>query len=100
MSSLLREKLIVPLLCKITPPCDEVTRLLSQSMELPLPLWRRGQLRLHFHICCWCQRYGLQIRLLRKFLRRLHEHLGGIANLGLSEASKQKIRTAMEKSGG
>lgn len=63
------------LLCHITPPCKEVTQLLSSSLERPLPFWRRVQLRLHFIICVWCHRYADQLVLLRTLLHRFHSHV-------------------------
>jgi hypothetical protein len=56
-------------LSRNTPPCKEVVRLLSDSMERPIPFHRRIGVRLHFLICTWCVRYHDQIELIRTFLR-------------------------------
>lgn len=52
-----------------TPKCHDITRLISESMDHPLPLRTRISMRLHYLICVWCQRYRDQLALLRKALR-------------------------------
>ena len=60
-----------------TPGCKEVTRLLSESMDHPLPWRTRMGIRLHYLICVWCERYGQHIRFLRDAVRRHPEKLEG-----------------------
>jgi hypothetical protein len=52
---------------KLTPHCHDITRLLSESMERPLPLRTRVLIRLHFSICVWCERYARHLKYLRKY---------------------------------
>ena len=59
-------KKFVQFVANVTPHCHDITRLLSESMEHPLPLRTRLLIRLHFTICTWCKRYGEQLKLLRK----------------------------------
>ena len=47
-------KKFVEIVASVTPHCHDITRLLSQSMEHPLPLRTRLLIRLHFTICVWC----------------------------------------------
>ncbi len=56
-------------LIRNTPTCQEVVRILSDSMDRPISLRRRIAVRLHFLICEWCLRYHGQIRLIRTVLR-------------------------------
>ncbi|MBI3416284.1 MAG: hypothetical protein HY043_13400 [Verrucomicrobia bacterium] len=58
-----------------TGSCAEVTRLLSQGMDQPLPWHVRCKIRVHFLICDLCQRYGRQIRFLREAMRKYPERL-------------------------
>jgi len=51
------QTMLVKFIGKHTPKCREMVRMLSQSMDKPLPLMMRIKKRLHFLICCWCQRY-------------------------------------------
>jgi hypothetical protein len=41
---------------KFTPPCKEITRLLSQSIDRRLPIYRRLGVWLHFAVCDLCRR--------------------------------------------
>lgn len=43
--------------------------LISQSMDRPLGLRERLQVKLHLLLCAWCGRYLMQIKLLRQLLR-------------------------------
>src|SRR6266487_3464688 len=50
---------------KHTPKCRDMVRILSQAMDQPLPLSMRINKRIHYLICCWCQRYEEQLRYIR-----------------------------------
>lgn len=43
--------------------------LMSESMERPLELREKLQLKLHLIVCTWCARYLKQIKFLRQVLR-------------------------------
>jgi hypothetical protein len=45
------------LLARITPPCRDVTRLASESMDRTFPTLTRIQLQLHYWICQACAQY-------------------------------------------
>lgn len=66
-------RFLVNWLARHTPPCGEVTQLLSQSLEQPLSLRQRIGIRLHYLICIWCERYMRQLHLLRDAMHR-HPH--------------------------
>src|SRR4051794_18787808 len=67
------ETLVVKFIGRHTPKCRDVVKILSQSMDEPLPLSMRIKLRLHYLICAWCQRYAKQLHTMRAFLRVLPE---------------------------
>src|SRR6187549_3605685 len=69
----LQTKLVI-FIGKHTPKCREMVRLLSDSMDRPLPFTMRIKKRLHFLICCWCQRYEKQLHYLRETSRAFPEH--------------------------
>ena len=46
--------------------CRQVTRLVSQSLEVRLPWRQRLVVRIHLCYCVWCRRYSRQIRFLRR----------------------------------
>jgi hypothetical protein len=87
------------LLARLTPPCRDVTRLTSESMDRPLPLMTRVKIRLHLMICENCRRYGSQLQALRYTLRRRGEdQTGTSASSGpqLSAESKERLKRALD----
>lgn len=51
--------------------CKETSRLLSQGEDRPLAFGERVGLRLHLMICAGCRNAGVQLRFLRRAMRRL-----------------------------
>ncbi len=49
--------------------CKEATRLVSESLDHPLPWGRRVSLRIHMIICYFCRRYHRQVAFLGPLLR-------------------------------
>src|SRR5207247_9032448 len=70
----LQTKLVI-FIGKSTPKCREMVQILSKSMDEPMPLWIRVKKRLHFLICCWCQRYEEELRYLRKTAAKYTDHV-------------------------
>ena len=52
-------------LARITPPCTDVTRFVSESMDRTLLVLTRIKLRLHLMICEGCAQYQQQLLALR-----------------------------------
>jgi len=80
---------------KHTPKCREMVRILSKSMDEPMPLIMRIKKRLHFLICCWCQRYEEQLRYLRKTAVEYPDHVppsSGNVPADLKERWKEALR--------
>src|ERR1043165_5366777 len=76
---------------KHTPKCREIVHILSKSMDEPMPLMMRIKKRLHFLICCWCQRYEEQLHYLRKTAIAFPDHAGDVSNATLSSDAKEKL---------
>lgn len=57
-------------LARIIPPCTDVTRFVSESMDRTLPVLTRVKLRLHLMICEGCAQYRQQLLALRQALQR------------------------------
>jgi hypothetical protein len=91
------ERMLVSLIEKHTPKCREVVRLLSQSMEVKLPLESRIKIRFHYLICVWCYRYGKQLRVLRKIASSLPEHADECSQETLPYSSKERIKQALRE---
>jgi Putative zinc-finger len=86
---------LVAFIARLTPRCKEVTRLLSQGMDRPLPLRTRVALRLHFTVCDYCRRYAKQLRFLRQVSRVLPQRGVGRSPVTLPEAAKARLRQAL-----
>lgn len=52
--------------------CRDATKLLSESLERPLPLSRRMGLKAHLMMCRFCSRFEKQLTFMQKVIRR-HE---------------------------
>ena len=50
--------------------CRDVTRLVSQAQDAPLPWHQRLKVRLHLSICGACARFERQVRFLREAAQR------------------------------
>jgi hypothetical protein len=91
------ERLLMSFIDKHTPKCREVVRLLSQSMEVKLPITTRIRIRIHFLICVWCQRYEKQLRGLREIASSLPQHVDGFGSETLSDSSKERLKQALRE---
>jgi hypothetical protein len=91
------ERMLVSFIAEHTPKCREVVRLLSQSMEVKLPLATRIKIRFHYLICVWCYRYGEQLRALRKIASSLSEHADECGQETLPYSSKERMKQALRE---
>src|SRR5689334_15809724 len=92
---------IVGWLIRITPSCQDMTRLLSEAMDSPLPLRIRIKMRLHFLICKWCERYKNQLLFLRQALRRSPDEVRSEAagsSAALSAEAKDRLKQIIRRS--
>ena len=73
--------------------CKEVSKLVSESLEHPLPFRQRMGVRLHLMMCSMCRVYQKQTLQLREALRTYarrepSEHL--------SKEARQRIKNALK----
>lgn len=90
-------QMITNWLARITPPCKDVTHLVSQSLDRPLPWTTRLTLQLHYWICEGCAQYRRQLVRVRKVLR----HMASSSNAAqqgesqLSPSAKARLKEAL-----
>jgi len=48
--------------------------------------------RLHFLICCWCQRYEEQLRYIHKTAGQFPEHADEASSAPFAEDAKERIK--------
>ncbi|ASP37986.1 hypothetical protein CHH28_04510 [Bacterioplanes sanyensis] len=53
--------------------CEQATRLQSESMERPLSLKEKVELKLHTAMCNACRRFGRQVGSLRDMSRQYRD---------------------------
>ena len=87
----LQTKLVI-FIGKYTPKCREMVRILSQSMDEPMPLTMRIKKRLHFLICCWCQRYEEQLQYMRHTAHQFPEHADQASDVSFSIDARERIK--------
>lgn len=64
------KKMTTEWIAHLTPPCRDITRLLSESMDQPMSRSARLSVRLHLLICAGCAAYKGQLKQIRQALRR------------------------------
>ena len=88
---------VVMFIAKHTPKCHDITRLISQSLDRPLPLRTRIAMRIHYLICAWCERYRDQLGLLRKALHSAPEQSVDKMPEALPLDARNRLKLAMRK---
>src|SRR6266480_845055 len=83
---------------KHTPKCREMVRILSRSMDEPMAPLMRIKKRLHFLICCWCQRYEEQLRYIHETARQFPEHADQASDAPFSAEARQHIKQKLAES--
>src|SRR5204862_2691368 len=88
---------IVLLICRFTPTCPQVTRILSLGMDKELPLTTRIKLRVHYLMCSFCERYMKQLKYIRQVSREFPEKIGEVSDAKLPAEAKQRLKEALRQ---
>jgi hypothetical protein len=91
------QRQIVLLICRFTPTCPEVTRILSLGMDKELPLTTRIKLRIHYLMCSFCERYAKQLKYMREVAREFPEKIDEISGATLPAEAKQRLKEALRQ---
>ncbi len=82
----------------LNAPCEDMSGLISQSLDRDLPRSLRFAYRFHTVYCRACRRYEKHLHLLRAALRRAREHIAAPLSApgpALSDAARSRIRDAI-----
>jgi hypothetical protein len=82
-----------------TPKCHDITRLISQSMEAPLPFRTRMAIKFHYLICVWCERYRDQLGFLSKALHSCPEQSDTPAGGRLTTGARTRLKSRLRAGG-
>src|SRR5205809_5062353 len=88
---------IVLLICRFTPTCPEVIRILSLGMDKPLPLSTRIKLRIHYLMCSFCERYAKQLKYMREVAREFPENIGKASAAQHPAEAKERLKEALRQ---
>src|SRR5215468_12088383 len=88
---------IVLLICRFTPTCPEVLRILSLGMDKELSLIMRLKLRIHYLMCSFCERYMKQLKYIRQVSREFPEKIGDVSDAKLPTEAKERLKEALLK---
>ncbi len=83
------------------PNCQEVTRLVSESMEHKLPFRKRVSLWMHLSMCKLCGGFSKELQMIQDAARQHAESIEKDATPGdssLSNEARERIRRALESS--
>ncbi len=76
--------------------CRQVSRLVSQAMDVKLPWHQRLGVRLHLLYCAWCRRYAAQVQFLRKATTHLAQQPIEGKGPKLSQEAKNQMRQRLQ----
>src|SRR6266436_7681855 len=88
---------IVLLICRFTPSCPEVVRILSLRMDKELSLMMRMKLRIHYLMCSFCERYMKQLKYIRQVSREFPDKIGEISDATLPAEAKERLKEALRQ---
>ena len=77
--------------------CAEAAQLISESLDYPLPWWKRRLLKLHLSMCERCPEYARQLEILHQVFHQMQGKVEGNEALQLSEEAKRRIKVALEQ---
>ena len=88
---------IVLFICRFTPTCPEVTRMLSLGMDKQLSLMMRMKLRIHYLMCSFCERYMKQLKYIRQVSREFPDRIGEVSDASLPADTKERMKAVLRR---
>ncbi|MFO7906152.1 MAG: hypothetical protein ACQESR_14995 [Planctomycetota bacterium] len=81
--------------------CNDVSKLVSESLDRKLPLHKRIAMGIHHRMCRFCLGFAHQIQLLHRAVREHPERLEPDANSSdakLSQEARERIKSLLNTS--
>ena len=83
------------------PNCKETSRLVSESMDRKLPLYKRMLVRMHLVMCKYCHRFEHQLKEMRAISRHINHHMENLdPSTSLSDTARERIRKTLQAHSG
>lgn len=94
------KNLAIKFIAAITPDCDEIARLSSESLDRPLTLRERIGIKLHHSICFLCVRYRDQLHSIHNSLAQGCESYGqSNQSVCMTDATRDKLKAMLAAEG-
>lgn len=90
--------LFTKVITKMTPSCQNMTQLCSQSLDRKLSTGERIRMKMHSWICSWCIKYSDQVHYVNTTVKDEGEKLAELRDERLSEDCKARMKALMEAS--
>jgi len=93
-------KIMMPLIDRLSPSCDVITRKISESMDHPISFRDRFRIRFHILFCAFCKRYRRQLLAIRNMLEKSRDRLEDEDTTDtpvLSPEAKERIKHSLRK---
>lgn len=89
----------IPLFNRLLLECQEVSRLITHSMDEPLTLRQRLLVRWHLLVCRYCRKFQKQLFWLRKILQSKSKMTDKVRtnDVGLSNEAKERIKEVLKR---
>ncbi len=84
------------LIAGLTPSCQELARLSSESLERKLSLRERLLIRLHNTVCTWCQRYENQLQSIHQAVEGKGDVICDEADHTMSQECKERMKSLLK----
>ena len=84
-------------ICRFTPSCPEVVRILSLGMDKDLSLMMRIKLRIHYLMCSFCERYMKQLKYIRQVSREFPEKIGEVLDASLPADARERMKAVLRE---
>jgi hypothetical protein len=78
--------------------CEEITRLVSESLDRKLPLGKRLAVRMHYLFCKACPQFERQVRFMRDALRQFQSRVESVESFfttPLSPEARERMKGAL-----
>lgn len=88
-------KIVKPVIDRLTPTCEVITEKVSKSLDEPLSLKEKIQIRVHTFTCILCARYREQLLAIRKLIIRETEQAEKVSldkDVKLPDTARQRIK--------
>ena len=85
--------------------CRDATKRISESLDKPLPVFARMELKLHLWMCRFCARFEKQMLFLRVIFKRYEKQTQAESDLPpdfprLSPEAAERLKNALQEQKG